>query len=238
MSLSEIFSNSIKYPLNDYKAFLVVGIIGLLAGLTTVLKQFSVDNSAVAIIAAIISLVFSIILAGYVVDVIKKGIDNSDEVPYLDLAANLINGIKVIIISIVYEIIPLIIIFVLAVVTGAIGAGLNHVGTALLITVVVGLILAILFGIFNIVAIARFAESGNLSDALSIGEVIEKAKSIGIFKIIAFIIIAIVIIFIVGIIVGIIGLIPYIGLIIGTILSSGFIVLFYGKATGLLYADA
>ena len=133
---------------------------------------------------------------------------------------------------------PLIIIVILATVTGAIGAGLNHVGTALLITVVVGLILAILFGIFNIVAIARFAESGNLSDALSIGEVIEKAKSIGIFKIIAFIIIAIVIIFIVGIIVGIIGLIPYIGLIIGTILSSGFIVLFYGKATGLLYADA
>lgn len=110
MSLSEIFSNSIKYPLNDYKAFLVVGIIGLLASLTTVLNQFSVDNSAVTIIASIISLIFTIILAGYAVDVIKKGIEDSEDVPTLDLVANFINGIKTIVISIVYEIIPLIII--------------------------------------------------------------------------------------------------------------------------------
>ena len=63
-------------------------------------------------------------------------------------------------------------------------------------------------------------------------------QKIGIFKIIAFIIIALIIIFIAMFISSILAIIPFIGILITMIVIGGFVVLFYNKGIGLLYADA
>lgn len=238
MTLGEIFSKSIRYPFSDISTLVFVGIFTLLVSLPQIVTSFGIESGAVSALAAIISLIFGIVLSGYAVSVIKKGIDDSEDFPEIDLRANLINGIKALIINIVYFIIPIIIALILAVITGSIGVGLNNAVAALGIFAVLVIILFIVFSILEMVAMARFADTGSLDEALKIGAVIDDIKRIGILNIIAFLIIAFIIVFVAIIVGSLINLIPYIGIIITSVIVMAFVVLFYYKALGLLYADA
>lgn len=237
LSLVEIFSDAIRYPFSDITKFLIVGVISLLAGLSSIVNSFGIDNSAISLVAVLITIIFALILSGYGVGVIKKGIQHSDEIPDIDLVANLVSGIKVLIIGIVYFLIPIIITFILLVITGTIGATLDNVSAGLGFGTIIAVILFAAFAILETVAVARFADSEELGSALSIGEVIEDIKRIGIVEILAFVVVAVIIIVAAFIISVLIGLVPYIGAIIGTLLAGGFVALFYNKALGLLYSQ-
>ena len=237
MSFSEIFSDSIKYPFSDIVKFLIVGVISLIAGLSKIITSFGIDNSLITFIVLLIGLIFSIILSGYGVDVIRKGLERSDEIPDIDLMTNLVNGIKSLIISIVYFLIPIIIIFILAMFTGILGAGLNHIDAAIIVTIIISIILFIIFSLLDVVAIARFADTNDMGAALDIGSVFEDIKKIGVLKLIGFVVIAAVTILVAYAILSLISVIPYAGPIITTILAGGFTVLFYNKAIGLLYSE-
>lgn len=238
MSLCEILSDAIRYPFSDITKFLIVGILALLAGITSVLYPTGSDGSVIFILLAIISLVFAFIISGYGVAVIRNTIKNSDEIPGIDPVANIIDGIKVAIIGIVYYIIPLILVVIISFALGLIGAGLNQVSAVVIIACIIGIILFVLFSIFEIVAVARFADKGELGAALSIGEVIEDAKRVGILNIILFTIVAVILILILSLIAGVLALIPIIGIIVGVIILGGFMILFYNRGIGLLYASA
>lgn len=238
MSLTEILSDSIKYPFSDITKFLIVGIIALLAGITSVLGSFGVDNAILNVIGLIIGLIFALMLSGIGLDVVRGAINHSDAIPDIDPMNNIIDGLKVLVISIVYFIIPIIITLLFTGVSGAIGAGLNNIVAALGFAVIIAIIIFIIFAIFQIIALARFAESGKLGDAFSFGEIFEDIKQIGIGKIIALIIIAIIVVAIAAIISSIFALIPFVGSIISSILIGAFVVLFYNRAIGLLYIDA
>lgn len=238
MSLGEIFSDALKYPFSDITNFLIVGILALLASLSSVMASFGFQEGAIALIASIIGLIFTLILSGYGIDVIKKGIEGSNAFPDIDLKGNLIDGIKALIIGIVYMIIPTIIAIVLMLVFGVLGAGLDHVFASLGIASIIIIILFILFGIFEMVALAKFADTRDLGAALNIGGVIEDAKKIGILKIIAFVIVVMIIAIVATLIISLFAVIPYIGIIIATLVLGAFAVLFANRALGLLYADA
>ena len=60
MSLSQIITDSIKYPFSDLKKFAIVGIIALLAGISNVFPTLGVDNGAVLLIGIVISLIFAL----------------------------------------------------------------------------------------------------------------------------------------------------------------------------------
>ena len=238
MSLGEILSDAVSYPFSDITKFLIVGILALLAGITSVLYPTGSDGSVIFILLAIISLVFAFIISGFGVAVIRNTIKNSDEIPGIDPVANIIDGIKVAIIGIVYYIIPLILVVIISFALGLIGAGLNQVSAMVIIASIIGIILFVLFSIFEIVAVARFADKGELGAALSIGEVIEDAKRVGILNIILFTIVAVILILILSLIAGVLALIPIIGIIVGVIILGGFMILFYNRGIGLLYASA
>lgn len=238
MSFTEVISDAIKYPFSDIKKFIIVGVLALLAAFAEVGYAFVGDNTIMFLILLIIGLIFAIILSGYSVGVIRNAIQNSNEIPGVDLVANFIDGIKVLIISIVYYIIPVIIAVILGAFAGLVGVGFNVLDAGMAFTRLIALIIFILFSIFAIVAIARFADTGNLGAALSIGEVIEDAKRVGILNIILFLIVVVIIALILSIIVGIISIIPFIGGIIGAIILGGFMVLFYNRGIGLLYGSA
>lgn len=237
ISLGEIFSDAIRYPFSDITNFLIVGVIALIAGLSSILPVFQVNNISIMLVAAIVSLIFTLILSGYGVEVIKIATDNSDDVPDINLKENLITGIKALIIGIVYFIIPFVIAFLLAMLTGAIGAGLNHVAAALGVSAVIAIVVFIIFAIFETIAMARFAKSGDMGDALSIGAVLEDIKAIGVFQIIAFVIVALVIMIVAYAITSLLAFIPYAGIIVATILAGAFVALFYNRALGLLYSQ-
>ena len=238
MTLGGILSDAVKYPFSDITKFLIVGVLVLLAGIVNVVYPSGEGNMILMVLLSLVGIIFAIILSGHCVDVIKNGIQHSSEVPDIDPAANLIDGIKVIIIELVYYIIPLIIAAVLGAFSGFVGAGLNLADSGLSFAMIVALIVFIIFSILEIVAIARFADTGDLGAAFKFGEVFEYAKRIGIINIILFSIVTIILAIVLAFILALLSVIPFIGAIIAMILLGGFLVLFYYRGIGLLYASA
>lgn len=238
MGLTDIISDAITYPFSDIKKFLIVGVLFLLAGLYSLFPPLGIDSFVLSAIAVIVAIVFTIMLSGYSVQVIKKGIQHSSEIPDIDPAANFIDGIKAFIIELVYYIIPIIIAIVLGAFTGLVGAGLNHAGAGIGVGTLLSVIVFIIFAILEIVAIARFADTGDMSAAFNFGAVFEDAKRIGFLNIILFLIIAIIIALVLTMVLSLLAVIPFIGIIISTILIGGILILFINKGIGLLYAGA
>ena len=236
MGIGDILSKSISYPFSDITKFLIIGIGVIIVDLDTVFGELFGTESFMVILGFIIAVLFSIVMLGYSINVIKRGIDNSNEIPDFDFVNNFVDGLKLILIGFVYFIIPLIITLVLLFVFGAIGSGLNQVVGSLGIWALIAVIF-IIFGIFAIVAQARFAISHSISDALSIGEVFEDVKRIGILKIILFLIVVSILISVLALILAIITVIPVIGVMIIDLLLGGFIFLFLNYGIGLLYAE-
>ena len=219
MGLGDILSKSISYPFSDLTKFLIVGLIFVISDMDGIFYGLFGPNSFMAIIGIIIAIVFSVILSGYSIDVIKRGIDNSNEIPGFDLANNFVNGIKVLIIGLVYFIIPIIITLVLLFMFGAIGAGLDKMAGSL--------------GIWAV----RFAISRSIGDALSIGEVFADVKRIGILNIILFLIVVSILLIVLSLILSVVAVIPIIGIVIVDLILGGFALLFVNYGVGLLYSE-
>ena len=124
MGLGDIISDSVQYPFSDIQKFLIVGVISLFSGLSSLFGNWGVDSFILITLAGIIGLIFTLMLSGYSISVTKYAINHSSQLPDLDFQNNLIDGIKALIVSIVYFIIPIIITLIFAIITGAMGAGL------------------------------------------------------------------------------------------------------------------
>lgn len=237
MGLGDIISKSMSYPFSDLTKFLMVGIGVIIYDLDAIFREVLGQGSFIVLIALIIAILFSFVMAGYSVNVNKKGIDNSNEIPGFDFKNNFIDGLKLFVIYLVYYIIPLIITIVLLLIFGAIGNGLNQIVGSLGIWAFLAVIIFILFGIFVIVAQARFAISGSMSDALSIGEVFADVKRIGILKILLFLIVVYILLSIYVMLLGIVPVVPVIGTALTDLILGAFIFLFLNYGIGLLYAE-
>ena len=109
MEFGEIFKDALKYPISDYKALLIVGVLFLISSLVLVLAQFGVSDSTFSMVWAIVALLVSILLMGYALSVMKNGIELDDEIPAFDWVKNFVDGLKVLVVNIIYMIIPTII---------------------------------------------------------------------------------------------------------------------------------
>ena len=237
MGIGDIISKSVSYPFSDLTKFLMVGIGVILYDLDAILAEVFGHDSFIVLIALIIAILFSFVMAGYSVNLTKKGIDNSNEIPNFDYANNFIDGLKLFVIYLVYFIIPTIITLVLLFMFGAIGAGFNQIVGSLGIWVVFAVIIFILFGIFELVAQARFAISNSIKDALNIGEVFAEVKRIGILKIILFSIVVWILLFVYAALLGIVTVVPVIGTVLTDIILGAFVFIFFNYGIGLLYSD-
>ena len=243
MNISEMLGDSFRYAISDYQKFLIFGVIVVLANLQIIFSNWAIENYIV-IISSIISLIFSFVFLGYLVSMVRDTINNIDEMPDLDFGSNIVEGIKAIILTIVYYIIPFIITILVAILTGVFDSSLKIYSIAMegfasnttdlqayiltnvpqttfetlfismVITIIVGIILFIIFSIFSTIGFARFAKYKSLSEGLSIGKVFDDIKTIGIGRIIGWIIVLIIIAFVIGFIIGILNMIPYIGVIL------------------------
>lgn len=243
MELGEIIKDAVKYPTSNIKALmlylvlgLLIGVVEVLTGITSITKlSLNFDSGIVlGIIGVIIVIAIALLMLGFSLDVIKFAIKRSADAPEIDLARQISNGLKYIIISIIYMIIPIITIVVL-------GAIFQH-----WIATILGLIVAIIFAFALIMAVCRLSKTDDLGSALDIGGVIADLKAIGIGKviitIIAATIVGFIIVFILTIILTIIlnfapaDLITPVVSIVAAILDAW--LLFYeNRVMGLLYSD-
>lgn len=238
MELGEIISDAIKYPLNNVKALLIYIVLSIIMALVLLFGGVGLLGAGEAsgaaagglgiggIIAILIAICIGLLIEGYMLDVIKLGIARDQGSPDIDIGRQVINGIKYVILTIVYFIIPIIVI-----------ALLSKWQTAALI---IGIILFIIFGLAFLMGVCKLAETESLGAALNIGEAIKDISKVGIVKILAIIVVFIILSMIVSAIVSIFGD-GSIGGIIGAIINGicgVYLTFFYNRAIGLAYSDA
>jgi hypothetical protein len=235
MDLGEIVKDSLLYPLNNIKSLIIYAILGIIVGVV-------VGSSLVAMVAAIdaghvvgtlasgfigfiVALFVGFMLSGYELDIIKYGIERRDDSPAIEPLRQFLNGVKVLIVMLIYYVIPLIIIAIL---------GLFFQSWVIY---VISFILAIVFGLAQFMAQCRLAKTEDLVDALAIGQAIGDISRVGIVRLLLFLVMIFVIVFILFLICAfIINWNSTVGGIILGVLSV-YLVFFTGRATGLLYSD-
>jgi hypothetical protein len=238
MGIGDIIGDAIAYPFSNIKALVLYAILGIIAGLIggaallSIAASFTSKGlagfafSGLSIVGIIILILVIFLIEGYALDIVKFGIERRSDSPGIDFGRQVSNAIKLIIVSVVYYVVPAIIIFIL-------GLFLRD-----WILTIISLILLIVFTLANFMAKCRLAKTDNLGDALAIGEAIGDISKVGLGKIIGTVLVIVIILVIVAFI---IGLISNANATIGNILLgifSVYFVFFYNRAIGLLYSEA
>ncbi|WP_297898611.1 DUF4013 domain-containing protein [Methanobrevibacter sp.] len=276
MNITELFKNSFKYPSKDWGKVLILGllIIGICIFMVIALISLAFAQAIPAAIIFIIALIFTFVVAliysGYSLSVIRETIINKnisfegqeEALPEFQWSENIIDGIKVLILNIVYMIIPFVITLILAYVLGvfseftSFSQSLNtynqsglympnsmatmymaNTGYAMLIVNTVAAILSIIFSLFAFIAMARLAESGKLGSIIKFREIINNISNIGWGNYIIWFILLCIIIIVISFIAALIVFIPIIGLIVYLLIIPSFLTLFQARAIGLIYNE-
>ena len=121
----DIIKEAFIFPSNNLEKLAIyivlTFVLGLIVAGGVITTVAGVNNSSVYLILAailfIISIIVALIISGYQLAILKSGIDLDDEAPSFDWKNDLITGIKLIIVNIVYMIIPAIIVGIVALIT-------------------------------------------------------------------------------------------------------------------------
>ena len=273
MDIIEIIKDAFVFPSNDMKTLLIYVILSIVASI------FAVMGSVVYIlgfvtpecfmwggIGVVISMLIVWVMSGYLVSVIKSGIDLDDEVPKFVWWDNFITGFNQFIVSIVYFIIPAFIVLVVGYVTNVYGnlmivaqaissqAQSVYMGTAntvvfdamapvlanlvvsLAFTLTIGLVLFIIFSFLQTMAEARLANTDSLGEALNVLEAAKDIRRIGVGKVIAVILLIIIIIGVIQMILS--AIFNYVPILsILSLIITPYLIFFAQRAVGLLYSD-
>lgn len=168
------------------------------------------------IMLIIATILLGIPLAGYSLKVLR-GEKPAPEVA--DWGTLFVDGIKYIIVALIYAI-PIIIVYVLllgAAFAGAAAgdmAGMAAMAGAMILGLLVIFVLAIIIAIFAVIGIVRFARTGSIGEAFNFGAILATIGKIGWVSYIIALVVLIVVGIIFGIIVAILQIIPILGLLI------------------------
>jgi len=230
MDIGDMVGDAIKYPSQDWKKFAIFVVIVLIYVLI----------GRVGLIGALIGLIISFLIYGYILRAIKASLAGADELPEFDeIAGMIIDGIKVLIVGLIYAI-PAIIIIILSAAsfiaaiyggayTGALSTGgLGLLGGLALIGIIVALLYMLLIGgPLSILAIANMAYyDGEFGAAFRFSEIKDHISRIGLADFIIWYIVMI----ISGIVAGILGAIT----LIGWIITVPYFYLYFARSVALL----
>ena len=129
MEIMDIIKESFMFPstnLDKLGIYIVLSfVLGLFAVGGVLSMYMAVENSSIYFILTailfIISLIIGLIITGYQVYITKTGIDMDDEAPEFDWKNDIVTGLKMLIVNIVYMIIPTIIVAIVALVANVPG---------------------------------------------------------------------------------------------------------------------
>lgn len=269
MNVMEIIKDAFVFPSKDLKNLLIFIVLSLVAG------AFAVGGFVLYIggfivpeffmwggMACIVSMIIGWIMSGYLISVIKSGIDQDDKVPGFVWWDNFINGFNNFVVAIVYFIIPAFIVFVVAYLTnvfgnfmivaqgimlqaegsylgystsflsGAISQALINLAISLATTAAVAVIVFVIFSFFQTMAQARLANTGSLGEALNVMEAAKDIRRIGIGKVIAVVLLIIIVVAVINMI---LSIIPFLSIL--SIIVTPYMIIFAQRAIGLLYSD-
>jgi hypothetical protein len=187
MDLGDIIGDALKYPLSNLKKFLILGIILVAGSLYTNFLSLG-NNPEFIIILGCVGFIFAILAYGYELKILKSSLAGFGELPEFNAWFDMfIDGIKMLIVAIVY-LIPLILILIfgllflgLAIVT----MGAKTLPSSNLVISLVFLILFILIYLIVILPILLMSlahmayNNGEISAAFNFSEIFHKISNIG-----------------------------------------------------------
>ena len=122
MGIGDIIGDALAYPFQNVKALLlyvVLGVIAAIIGGGAVLSLAATYTSkglggyafgGLSIVGIILFVLVLFLIEGYGLDIIKFGIERRNDAPGIDIGRQISNAIKLVVVSIVYYVIPAIII--------------------------------------------------------------------------------------------------------------------------------
>lgn len=218
MDIGEIVSDAIKYPSQKWGKIIILGIILIIP-------------------------IVNFIGIGYLFRVLKATFAGIDDVPEFDEAGELfIDGLKILVVGIVYAI-PVIIIgaiisFIMGISAGSTVSSFDM--FAILAGSLVYVIIAIIIGLIESIAIANMAlYEGELGAAFKFSEVMDRISAIGWGKYIMWYIVMILLVIIAYLVAAGISILTFgIGIILVILVIAPYISVFGARSLALLFASS
>lgn len=256
MESFDIIEDAVRYPLNDYKRFLILGLPNLLLVLMIFVlgiqymrfdiaslnqstiqsfiasSEFSVFMSTFSLLL-FFSLVVSILVNGIGISIMRKTINQDNQLPLLSLLRNLVDGIQTIVIAIIYMGIPTLVYFLLFCLVLFLTGNNNGILVGLL--TILYIVAVVFMLMLYTIALGRFAETSDITESLKFRTIYDLSRKIGFSKII----LTLLFLGIIGIALTVIGsiiqMIPVIGLVIYIYVISTYSFIISYRSYALLY---
>lgn len=273
MKITEIIEESFKFPSKNLGTLSIFVVLSILTGsfaLSGLISFILGINNSVNIFMGLLSLIFSLliglVLSGYLISIVKSGINHDGEVPDFEWKENFLTGINNYVVTFVYLLIPTIIVLIVGYLTNvhgsimkvvqeittqiynvymgssiviafdAISRTISKLPGSLAIPIIVALVLFIIFLFLQTMAEGRLAKTGDLMEALNLLEAAKDITRIGVGKVIMLIIALVVTVIVIEIITSFIF--SFLPFLsVLSIIITPYLLFFTQRAIGLLYSD-
>ena len=273
MDVTEIIKDAFLFPSKNIRILLIYFVLSIVAGAFStigivlyVLGFISPECFLWGGIAVIFSMLIGWVLSGYLISVIKSGVDLDEEVPVFEWWDNFSTGFNHFIVSIVYFLIPALMVAVVGYLTNifgklmavgiaivsqvqnvyggasaavafeAISQTMVNLAISLAFAIAVAIVLFVIFSFLYTMAEARLANTGSLTEALNVIEAAKDITRIGAGKVIVVILLVIIIVAVIEAILS--SIFSYVPILsIVSIITTPYLLFFSQRAVGLLYSD-
>ncbi len=272
MNLIEIIKNAFIFPSRNLDTLSTFAILSLLSGafavegvVTCIFGIINIWNLVIGIICIIIAIIIGLNTRRISIQCIKSGIDLEEKMPDFNWWQSLSTGLNKIIITIVYFMVPALLVVVVALITNVFGSiitlvdgitsltskfmlgntivaadAIYHASFPLLVslslTISIGMIIFLIFSFFQAMGEARLAHTGSLKSALNFIGAARDITRIGVGKVILLSIMLFVIVSIIQFILTIMfNQLPVLSILF--IVITPYLELFGQRSLGLLYSD-
>lgn len=226
-SITDVVKEGLKYPFNDSKKVLTLGIIFLVSSLVSLAMEFLVfdnmrilaniapvdtvqaalsamppSNMALIVLSWIVTFILMVFASGYIYDVIKYGIEGKSELPeFSDIKGLLVKGLRAFVVGLAYSILPMILFFLglMLTVNESVGASVNAIGAIVLL---IAIIFAIFASLMEVMALCHMVDKDELSAAFRFKEILGLIKNLGWGRFIGILLFTVIVIMIISVFFG------------------------------------
>lgn len=258
MDYGQLIKDALKYPLSDYKKFLILAIPNLIISVilcsftyigtktnnmsyeyisTTFSTNEALTLSLAILLALLILLMLYIISNGISIQAIAESLA-ANQLPDFNIQKFFVSGLKNIIVTLGYVALPLVIYFIILALIATLFE-VNELAAAILMVVffIISTIALVILYVVYLIATARLAITNSLSDAFNISRNYEIASTIGKINIFAITLALTLILFIPLIIGSIFESIHILGIIISYGIIETYVMLANSRLTASLYME-
>ena len=241
MNITKIISSSFRYPFRNIKKLPILFVLFVLMAIVPIGMIY--DNNYIKVIGIIAFLLFILIVPGYLLSIVTKGLTGSAMLPSLDLGKNIYDAIRLMILRIAYMIVPAVVFFIVLSTLGFKSFDLllnfqihSFIATWGLILILI-LIAYLIFEFLLFFFFFRLAYLNSLPEALKVHKVITDIKNIGIINIIIWLIVMVILMSVISFVSSFVVAIPYIGFLIYLCIVIPIMESIGNYSLGLLYSN-